>query len=328
MGVFLTGATGVLGGRLVERLADRDHEVIGLVRDDDGAALVEARGGVPRYGDVLDPGSLERVVQNVAIDTVVHAATALPVKTKPSEAEWARNDRVRREGARNLLAAVDDIDRFVFPSVVWIARRPNGSRFDESAPRNPDRTTRSAADVKRLLEDRAADREFDATILRCGFFYAPDAGHTRSWGEALLSGDLPIVGGGLLGRRNVILAFLHAEDAARAVADAIEANATGCYHVVDDRPVPLAEFLTEFADRLDTSEPSRIPGWLARFFVGKETVDMLTNPMATSAERFERDVGWKPVYPTYEAGLPQVVETWRTDGSLRETAEGYEWAGD
>jgi hypothetical protein len=55
---------------------------------------------------------------------------------------------------------------------------------------------------------------------------------------------------------------------------------------------------------------------------------MLTNPMATSAERFERDVGWKPVYPTYEAGLPQVVETWRTDGSLRETAEGYEWAGD
>ena len=122
MGVFLTGATGVLGGRLVERLADRDHEVIGLVRDDDGAALVEARGGVPRYGDVLDSGSLERVVQNVAIDTVVHAATALPVKTKPSEAEWARNDRVRREGARNLLAAVDDIDRFVFPSVVWIAR--------------------------------------------------------------------------------------------------------------------------------------------------------------------------------------------------------------
>ena len=55
---------------------------------------------------------------------------------------------------------------------------------------------------------------------------------------------------------------------------------------------------------------------------------MLTNPMATSAERFERDVGWKPVYPTYEVGLTQVVETWRTDGSLCETAEGYEWAGD
>ena len=82
MGVFLTGATGVLGGRLVERLADRDHEVIGLVRDDDDAALVEARGGVPRYGDVLDPGSLKRVVQNVAIGTVVHAATALPVENE------------------------------------------------------------------------------------------------------------------------------------------------------------------------------------------------------------------------------------------------------
>ena len=326
MRILLTGATGVLGHRLVERLADRGHEVLGLVRDDEGADLVEGRGGVVRHGDVLDPDSLDRAADDV--EAVVHAATAIPVQTKPTEADWTRNDRVRLEGARNLLASIDGVDRFIFPSVVWVARQPDGSAFDESAPRHPDRATRSAADVERVLRERATDPEFGATILRCGFLYAPDAAHTRMWGENLLSGDLPIVGGGLLGRRDAHLSFLHADDAALAFADAIDADATGLYHVVDDQPATFAAFISELADRLGAPDPRRLPGWLARFFVGRETVDTLTSPMETTNERFRDDVGWEPVYPTYETGLQGVVETWRSDDTVCETVDGYEWMGD
>lgn len=317
MSVFVTGATGVLGSRLVKRLADQGHDVIGLVRDDAGVTLLEERGGESRRGDVLDPDSLGRAMDE-EVDAIVHAATAIPVKTKPTEEDWARNDRVRLEGAKNLLDVADDFERFVFPSAVWLARQPDGSPFDEESERHPDRATRSAAEVEDLLQERAASDGFDATILRCGFFYAPDADHTRSWGEQLRAGDLPIVGGGLLGRRDAAFSFLHADDAARAFVAALEADASGVYHVVDDEPVTVAEFFETFANLLDAPEPSRIPGWLARFFVGKVTAETLTSPMPTSNERFHREVGWEPAYPTYREGLAQVVETWREDGPLRE----------
>lgn len=327
MKVFVTGATGVLGHRLVERLADRGHDVVGLARDGDGEELVEARGGTAHRGDVLEPDTLAGAIDDP--DAVVHAATAIPTKTKPADEDWARNDRVRLEGARNLIEVHGDAtDEFLFPSVVWIARQPDGSPFDEDAERHPDRATRSAARVEDLLEAAGAEHGFDATVLRCGFFYSPDAAHVRQFGRQLLEGDLPVLGGGLLGRRDAELSFLHADDAALAFADAVEADATGLYHVVDDRPVAAAAFVAELADLLDAPEPSRLPGWLARFFVGTVTAEMLTSPMPTTSERFRAAVGWEPTYPTYREGLAQVVETWRNDGTLRETADGYEWVGD
>jgi nucleoside-diphosphate-sugar epimerase len=319
MKVFVTGATGVLGHRLVDRLADRGHEVHGLARDAEGADRIEALGGVPRRGDVLEPGTLERAVDR-DVEAVVHAATAIPTATKPTAADWRRNDRIRLEGARNLLAVAGEFDRFVFPSVVWVARQPDGSAFDETAERHLDRATRSAAEVEGLLEARANERGFEAAVLRCGFLYAPDAAHTRDWGERLLSGDLPVVGGGPLGRRDAELSVLHADDAGRALADALDREASGVYHVVDDEPVTSAALFGTFADLLDAPDPSRVPGWLARFFVGKVTARTLTSPMPTSNERFRREVGWEPTYPTYREGLAQVLETWREEGTLRELA--------
>lgn len=223
--------------------------------------------------------------------------------------------------------AGDSIERFLFPSVVMVARQPDGSRFDEDAERHPDRVTRSAADVKDLLREHAADRGFHEAILKCGLFYAPDAGHTRYWGESVLAGDLPIVGGGLLGRRDAELSFVHVDDAATAVRTALDAGASGTYHIVDGESVTGAEFFGRFAELLGAPQPRRVPGWLARVFVGRVNAKGITSPTPTTNEKFEREIGWEPRYPTYREGLAQVVETWQTDGTLRETAEGYEWVG-
>ncbi|WP_158058573.1 NAD-dependent epimerase/dehydratase family protein [Halorussus halophilus] len=326
MRIFVAGATGVIGRRLVELLTDRGHEVLGLVRDDDGAAIVESRGGTARYGDVLDLDTLAPAMAGA--DVVINAATALPVKDKPTDEDWAKNDRVRVDGTQNLLAAADDsVERFLFPSIVWVARQPDGSRFHENAERHPDRATKSAAEVEDILHEAASEKGFDLTILRLGFLYAPDAGHTHQMAEQLLSGDLPVVGGGLLGRRDSELSLLHADDAAEAFVEAIDENATGLYHVVDDQPVTVADFFTTFAEQLDAPKPSRIPVWLARFFVGTEQVNVLTKPFPTDADQFRSDVGWEPTYPTYREGLAKVVETWENDGTIRKTPSGYEWVG-
>jgi len=54
-------------------------------------------------------------------------------------------------------------------------------------------------------------------------------------------------------------------------------------------------------------------------------VDVMTTPMPTTNDRFREVVGWEPEYSTYREGLRQVVETWRNDGTLSETGEGFEW---
>ena len=316
MKVFVAGATGVLGRRLVDRLADCGHEVVGLARDGDGERVVEARGGTARRGDVLDPDSLAEAVDEDT-EAVVHAATAIPGSTKPDDDEWEHNDRVRLAGARNLLdASPADLRQFVFPSVVWIARQPDGAAFDESADRHPDRSTRSAADTEDLLRASADEGRFDATILRFGLFYAPDARDTRDWARRLLDGDLPVVGGGLLGRRDAELSFVHADDAAGAVVAAVEGEASGVYHVVDDEPVTTEEFFRTFAELLDAPEPSRVPAWLARLFAGEVTARLLASPTPTTNEKARRELGWTPEHSTPREGLRQVVEQWRETGAV------------
>lgn len=318
----------MLGHRLVERLCDRGHEVIGLTRDEEGDDLVERRGGTPRRGDVLELESLSAAVDDA--DVVVHAATKIPTKMKPTAEDWEQNARIRVEGGRNIVAAAVEtgVTRVLFPSVVWVARQPDGSFFDENASRHPDRTTQSAADAEDVFHEAAQTHGLDIGILRCGFFYAPDSAQTRQFAQNLLSRTLPIVGGGVFGRRDAKLSLLHADDAARAFADAAETDATGYWHVVDNEPVTVAEFIRAFADYLDAPKPFRIPAWLGRPLAGKDTVQLLTHSMPTSNDMFEREIGWEPMYPTYREGLQQVVETWINDGTLRETPEGYEWIGE
>ena len=98
-------------------------------------------------------------------------------------------------------------------------------------------------------------------------------------------------------------------------------------HVVDDDPTPPARFLRDLADRLGAPEPRRIPGWLARPFVGPATVRLMTAPIPTTNARIRADLGWEPTYPTVPPGLDAVVDRWREEGALVETGDGYAWKG-
>ena len=310
MNVFVAGSTGVLGRRVVTDLIDRDHRVVGLTRDRRGDALIESLGAHPVRGDLFDPESMTRAAAGA--DVIVHAATAIPTKTKPSIDDWRENDRIRVEGTKALIDAARNVNatKLILQSIVWVARQPDGPWFDEDATPNPDRTAQSALEAEQLAQQAADERGLGVSILRCGLFYGPDAAHTRTYGEMLQRGKLPIVGGGLLGRRDALLSHIHVDDAARAFADAVDADRTGLWHVVDDKPAAIADVFTHLADRLATPKPQRIPGWLARWFVGPDAVALMTQPMPTSNDRIRHDLGWAPTYPTYREGLAHVVQTW------------------
>src|SRR3954466_4750986 len=107
MRVFVAGASGAIGRRLVALLQGAGHEVSALMRDPG-----RAPGGVQALlGDALDPASTMDAVLEAQPDAIVHELTALPATPNPRRmrAQLAPTNRLRREGTANLLAAADAV---------------------------------------------------------------------------------------------------------------------------------------------------------------------------------------------------------------------------
>jgi nucleoside-diphosphate-sugar epimerase len=121
--------------------------------------------------------------------------------------------------------------------------------------------------------------------------------------------QIPIIGQG-----DALWACLHLDDAATAFVAAIEQSRNGVWHVVDDQPVAVRDFLREFAHQLDAKPPRSVPAWLAHLLAGKQTVELFKQSTQSPNDKFCRDFQWRPTYPTYREGLAKVVKLWKSRG--------------
>ena len=309
MRVFVAGATGVLGRRLLRQLTARGHVAVGLARSEEGESTVRSHGGEPRRADLFDADSLTRAADGC--NAIVHAATAIPTKVRTGPKDWALNDRIRREGTRCLTTAAARVgaDAYVQQSVVWAVRAPDGLAFDEDARPVPDPILASSLEGERIAKEAGDEHGFRAAVLRCGNFYSADSWHTRILGESLKRGRPALVGKG-----TAIWSLIHADDAASAFAVASEEPRSGVWHVVDDRPVAMADYLGTLATKLGTHPPRHLPPWLARVIIGRYAADLLLTSFPTSNARFRGDFPWRPAFPTVAEGLEEVVAAWRAEG--------------
>ena len=308
MRVFIAGASGVLGRRLVRQFAARGHAVIGLVRSPKAEGAVRESGGEPRHADLFDAESLARAAEGC--DTVIHAATAIPVKQKTAPSDWAMNDRIRRKGTRCLTEAAAKIGAktYLQQSIAWVARPKNDSPFDEDSPLVPEPSIQSAIDAEAIAREAESAEGFTVSILRGGFFYDSESAHTRMIAGALRKRQMPIIGSGA-----AMWAMIHTDDAASAYVAAAEKPKSGVWHIVDNELVQVSVFLKEFAARLGAPMPRRIPILLARWLAGEQAVEYFTRSTRTTSARFRRDFDWAPRYPTYREGLDQIVAAWNVE---------------
>jgi len=270
---------------------------------------VRSLGGEPRRADLFDADAVAQAAKGC--DILIRAATAIPTKVRTGPKDWAMNDRIRREGTRSLVTAAHRVGAraFLQESVVWAVGTLDGKPFDEDAPPANDPVLASALDGERIAREAGPADGFDTMALRCGGFYSADGWHTRILAESIAKGR-PV----LIGRQSPVWSMIHTDDAASAFVTAAETPKTGVWHLVDDRPVPLAEFLGEMARRVDARPPRRMPRWLARMFLGRYGTRLLSSSFSTSNARFRRDFGWRPSFPTYAEGLEEVVTSWRAEG--------------
>jgi uncharacterized protein YbjT (DUF2867 family) len=119
--IFLAGATGVIGVRLVRLLIAAGHEVAGMTRSPDKASLLEELGAEPVVCDVFEAEALVEAVTAFRPGVVMHQLTDLPDDPARVDETAAVNARIRREGTSNLLAAARaaGAPQFIAQSVAW-----------------------------------------------------------------------------------------------------------------------------------------------------------------------------------------------------------------
>src|SRR5881296_2448964 len=142
MRIFVVGASGAIGTRLVPQLIDRRHEVIGTSRSPDNAERLRALGADAVVLDALDGRAVREAVKRAEPDAIVHQATALAdVRFGRSlDRTFAQTNRLRTEGTDNLLAAARAVGvlRFVAQSFASMRNaREGGMVKSEDDPLDP-----------------------------------------------------------------------------------------------------------------------------------------------------------------------------------------------
>jgi 2-alkyl-3-oxoalkanoate reductase len=299
MKVFVAGASGALGTRLVLQLIERGHQVIGTSRSPQNSAVVGELGAEPVVLDLLDAAAVREAVLRAEPDAIAHEATALGDLSsfRNFDKSFAQTNRLRTEGADALLAAARDagVRRFVAQSYgSGRYAREGGPVKTESDPLDvPVPTMRKTWESIKYLDN--AVTEAGGIALRYGAFYgaANDA-----LPEPVRKRQFPIIGDG-----GGIFSFIHLEDAAAATVLALESDKSGAYNIVDDDPAPLREWLPVLADVLGAKPPRRFPVWLARLLAGEAMTSMATEGRGSSNEKAKRELGWKLRYPSWREGF-------------------------
>jgi 2-alkyl-3-oxoalkanoate reductase len=300
MRVFVAGASGAIGTRLVPQLIDRGHQVIGTFNSPGNAERVRALGAEAIALDLLDPRAVRKAVLETGPDAIVHQATALAEVrfSRNLDRTFAPTNRLRTQGTDALLAAAREagVRRFVAQSFAsYRYARQGGPVKTEDDPLDP-------APPAAMRQTNAAMRHLDQAVTAAGGIALRYGGFYGAANDGLIQPvrkrQFPIVGNG-----GGISSWIHLEDAAAATVLALEHDGPATYNIVDDEPAPVREWLPVLADALGAKPPRHVPRWLARLVAGEGAVIMGTESRGASNAKAKRELGWTLRYPSWRQGF-------------------------
>jgi len=234
--VFVAGASGAIGMRLVPLLIRAGHSVTGTTRSPARAAQLAALGAQPAIVDVFDAAALESAVKAAHPRIVIHQLTDLALLASGDRnAAVARNARIRIEGTRNLVAAAiaAGAQRLISQSIAWVYA-PGPEPHAEDDPLLTPAEGAAGATLRGVITLEYQTLESPplvGTVLRYGRLYGPGTGR-----------DTPAAPPGV-----------HVDAAVWAAVLAAQSPAQGIFN------------LAEWSDQLLTSRAQRELGWDAGF---------------------------------------------------------------
>jgi nucleoside-diphosphate-sugar epimerase len=315
MRVFVAGAGGAIGRRLVPQLVAAGHEVVATTQSREKVAALCALGARGVVMDGLDAGSVGEAVARAEPEAVIHQMTALPANPdlRRFDREFARTNELRTRGTDHLLAAAAAVGvrRFVAQSFTgWPNERSGGPVKSEDDPFEPDPPGQGESlEAIRYLERAVLEAApIEGVVLRYGTFYGPGTGFAEVFPELIRKRKLPVVGGG-----GGIWSFVHLDDAAAATVIALHQGAPGIYNVVDDDPAPVADWLPYLAAELGAPPPRRVPAWLARLAIGPVGVALMTRVRGATNGKAKQELGWEPRLKSWRDGFLELADPERSN---------------
>ncbi len=207
--IFLAGATGAIGRRLVPMLKEAGFQVYGTTRKPERQDHLRQAGAIPVVIDVFDAAALTEALRQAKPDIVVHQLTDLPYGLEPALIEEGRirNAHLREVGTKNLVdAAVKaGVKRLISQSIAW-AYQTGATPLTEETP-----LQESAVAIRTLEALTLGTTGIAGTVLRYGLLYGPATGSDAPNGPVTV----------------------HVEDAARAALLAAQTAVGGAFNIVD-----------------------------------------------------------------------------------------------
>lgn len=244
--------------------------------------------------DLLDRDAVLSRLEGEQFDAVIHHATAL--SNRPvTHAQMTRTNRLRTEGTSTLVAVArrSGAKRLVAASAFY----GYGFLDHGDAPLTEDEPfglrDGSANDevLRCLLANEQQVRAFGGIALRFGLFYGDDGAHAF---DSTFDGVLPLV---------------HLEDAAAATVRALTRGKRGAaYNIADTHPVSWREFQLAQSVAEGRRFPAGLPTWALRASAPFGAELLTRTSMRLSMARANRELGWRPQYPSFADGLRETVE--------------------
>ena len=300
MNIFVTGATGVVGRRLVPKLIDAGHNVAALSRSPENAARLQEVGAGPVPVSLFDAAALQRALPGQ--DVVINLATHIPSSSMRALLPWAwsENDRIRKVGSATIAnaALASGVRRFIQESFAPVYPDCGDRWIDETTPIAPVKYNRTVASAEGTAH-AFMKGERDAVVLRFGAFYGPDSAHIREMMGFIARGWAP-----LPSDPAAFISPISHDDAAAAVAAALNAP-PGVYNVVDDEPMRRRDYFGALAEALNVAPPKIPPHWFS-YLMGSLGA-LLARSQRISNRRLRAATPWRPIHPSVREGWPATI---------------------
>ena len=299
MRILVVGGSGIIGRRLVARLAGLGHQVTGTSRSAARAGQLRSLGAEPGVLDVLDAGAVRALVAATRPEAIIYQATALSGVSfgRNMDKAFAPTNQLRTAGTDNLLGAAREagVPKFIAQSFApFRYAHAGGPVKDEDDPVMADPPGSARQMFAAMAHVDQAVTAAGGIALRYGGFY----GEEDSMVRAVRKRQFPLIGDG-----GGVMSFIHVDDAAAATVRALDVTGPAIYNITDDEPAPMREWLPALAAALGAKPPFRVPAWAGRLAMGK-ALTMMTEARGASNAKAKKELDWTLRYPTWRTGFP------------------------
>src|SRR5690348_10201084 len=331
MRVLITGATGLLGGHLINQLQQRGEEIHALVLPVENADSLLKQGVEVVRGDITDAHTLGPAVRDVEL--IFHLAGMMGVWRPLSDYRL-----VNVTGSENLYKAAQKagVRRYIHTSSHTVYGLGYGRFLTENDALRPDPDPYSLtkAEGDRLMRRLMLNSEVETVIIRPGTFFGPgDRLHFGRMAQKMKDGK-----GVIIGRGDNALPFCYVTDVVQGfMLAAYHKNAPGnVYNITNDRPLTQLEMFNAIADAVEGVRPTRHLPYLPIYYgsiVAEKVVARVTRtkPIVTqlgammfgsdnrhSVEKARRELGYEPQVDL-RTGIKLAAE-WFNAGGMNEVS--------